>query len=296
MRRKYLVLIRAGKNSLHHEWLKTESEENRLWDLQISQYDDDPNVGEGADFPVSVDHGTKWDSILRFLKANPEVLEEYAYIMFPDDDVRTTCKDLNQLFETCEKHKLDLAQPSLHEDSYVCYPILINNSAFELRYTNFIECMVPVVDTTYLKSIVMDHLEGVRSGWGLDHVWALWMPDPFCKAAIIDSVSVVHTRPHATGAGGSIYAAFKDGTPPNEEGAAYVQKFKNVPDRMISYSGIDSQGRKRGEIATKLKTGINLIANYRDYREKGRAFRSGLGSILRILTAWGYKPKRVTPR
>lgn len=295
MVRDYLVFVRAGGKSLHHEWLQNAQSDDRLWDLQISQYDDDPRAGLGGDLPLSIDKGTKFDSIYRYLIANPSVMQDYKYILFIDDDIRTTYQDLNRLFEICNEYGLLVAQPSLHPDSYFCYASLLTCPWLKLRYTNFVECMVTAFRTDYLRERVLEHLASVKSGWGVDHVWSLWMEDPAYKAAIIDAVSVVHTRPHATGEKGSIYADLGEGLiTPKMEGEMFLKKFRDVPRRIVAYGGVDKSGKCIGPSKTRLLNGSYLLSTALQYRNKWVATRTGLGSLIRIATVAGYRPKQVT--
>lgn len=296
-KREYLVFVRAGKRSLHREWMTCDKPEDRLWDVQISQYDDDPDIGKGGDLPLSVDKGTKWDSIYRYLNAHPEVMQDYKYILFIDDDIRTNCEDLNRFFKICDEYELLVAQPSLHPDSYFCYAALLTCPWLKLRFTNFVECMAPAIRTDYLKQHVVDNLASVKSGWGVDHVWTLWMDDPAYKSAIVDAVSVVHTRPHATGEKGSVYADLGEGAiTPKMEGELYLKKFKDVPDRIVAYAAVNKAGKRIGPSQTRLLNGSYLLSSAYKYREKKVALKTGIGSLIRIATVAGYKPKQVTPQ
>jgi len=70
-----LVFARVGKGTLHRHWAPPDLS-NRNWDLQLSTYLDDNAAFTEGDFPLSVDRGTKWDSIFRFFLNSPELLDQ----------------------------------------------------------------------------------------------------------------------------------------------------------------------------------------------------------------------------
>ena len=200
-----LVFARVGKGSLHRRWA-LQSSQDRRWDLQLSTYlDDNASFVEG-DFPLSVDRGTKWDSIFRFFLNNPALLDQYEWVFFPDDDLVFETEDVARIFQLCRDYGLYIAQPALDGASYYCHPILLACPAFKLRFINFIEPMAPCIKASYLREL-LPYIEKHFTGWGIDHIWALLMVDPSFRAAVLDEVAVVHTRPFETGA---IYSAFKE--------------------------------------------------------------------------------------
>lgn len=286
--RPNLVFVRVGAKSLHRGWLEGPGERN--WDLQLSQYDDDPEIGRGGDLPLSVDKGTKWDSIYRYLAANPELFERYRYIAFMDDDLVFTKQDLNRYFDICAEHNLYLAQPSLHPDSHVCYAILHQCRFTKLRFTNFVECMAPAIRTDYLRSF-MPHMAQVISGWGMDRIWTCTMPNPAYKSAVIDEISMVHTRPHATGA---VYDAFSNQrVSPVDEMANLIASYDGVPKRMLAYGAIGRDGKRLSGAWTRGLNGASLLVNAFRYREPGRALKTGFAMVARAITQARYRPEPV---
>ena len=288
-KRRNLVFVRVGKNSLHRSWI----DENipRTWDLQLSQYDDDPDIGSGGDLPLSIDKGTKWDSVYRYLISNPDLFEHYEYMMFLDDDLKLTTRDFNRLFEICTEHNLLVAQPSLHLDSYCCHPILLQCPNMRLRYSNYVECMAPAIKSDYLQSI-LPHMSEIVTGWGVDHIWTVLMDDPPYKSAIVDEVSMVHTRPHTNS--GGVYDAFaKKSTSPQEELDHIMSSYEGLSHRMIAYGGVKDNGVKTGGALTRFTNGLHLVLNASRTKDRKRVTYSGLGMILRVLTAFGYQPAQI---
>ena len=283
--RRYLVFARVGAKSLHHEWLAGDGD--RLWDIQFSQYDDDPDIGNGGDLSLSVDKGTKWDSIYRYLTGHPELFDQYRYMMFMDDDLSISCDAINRVFQICEEHDLQVAQPALHPDSYFCYPILLQCPIMKLRYANFVECMAPAIRTDYLRTI-LPQMSDMQSGWGIDNLWTVLMAEPSFRSAIIDAVPVLHTRPHGTG---EVYDAFQNKqVDPKVELRERLDAYEGVPERMLVYGAITKGGRRLNGGISRLLNGAYLTVTTPRYKNKKRAIRSGLGMILRSVTEAGYRP------
>ncbi|QIG53198.1 DUF707 domain-containing protein [Altererythrobacter sp. BO-6] len=284
--RQNLVFVRVGSKSLHRRWLAGKGERN--WDLQLSQYDDDPEIGQGGDLPLSVDKGTKWDSVYRYLINNPEVLDRYRYIAFMDDDLLFTKEDLNRYFDICAENDLFIAQPALHSDSFFCYSILLHCPLTRLRYTNFVECMAAAIRTDYLRAF-MPHMSNVISGWGMDRIWTVTMPSPAFKSAIIDEISMVHTRPHATGA---VYDAFSDRElSPAQEMKGLISRYSGVPDKMLVYGAIGRDGRRLSGATTRALNGLSLLANCWRYRKPVLALKSGAAMLWRAIFLARYRPE-----
>ncbi len=284
-KRENLVFVRAGKSSLHRQWF--DADEYRNWDLQIITWEEDPSIAEGSDLPLSVDKGTKWDSIYRYLAANPQVMDDYRYIAFMDDDVLFEKGALNRYFDICKEEGLRVAQPSLHHDSYFCYSILLHCPHTKLRYSNFVECMAAAIHTDYLRSF-MPRMAKVQSGWGMDRIWTVTMPDPCYKSAIIDEIVMLHTRPHATGV---VYKAFADGgVTPKTEMDALINSYSDIPRKMLVYGAKGVHGDKLNASSAQLVNGRHLLANAWRYREPRRAAKTGAGMLLRAVTEAQYLP------
>ncbi len=135
-------------------------------------------------------------------------MEKYDYFWFPDDDIAANAADINRLIDLGRRHGLALFQPALDDQSYYSHLITLRHPSFAVRFTNFIEIMVPVLSRDLLK-LALPTIAEMRSGFGLDFVWpemaARMGPPGQPRVAIIDSVTVRHTRP----VGGGLHAFIK---------------------------------------------------------------------------------------
>lgn len=281
-----LVFARVGGLSLHRNWL-LEAKTTRNWDLQLSTYDENLSDLDGGDFPLSVDTGTKWDSVCRYLRANPELLDRYDYIMFPDDDLLFEPNGLSNLFEIMAQNDLDIGQPSLLPSSHISYPVTAHCPAFRLRYANYVEPMCPIIRTAYLRTL-LPVLDRWPTGWGQDDIWTMMMAKPAYRAAFIDASPILHTRPLYTGA---VYKTFeKLGMNPEGDLKEIRSSFRGLPLPKLIYGGITRNGRKVGRIEANIRNGLHLLRAASAMRKSQDVRRVGYGMLMRTVTQIGYRP------
>lgn len=194
---KNIIVICAGDTSLHYK--KKWFAKSRKYVLCVIYYGDD-NIIEN-DYKNSSDifiknKGPKWSLIRQFL-IKWKKWKTFNYIAFPDDDLDITVTKLNNLFKIGSKYKLNLYQPALIDNGplYVKHNILKENKTCKLRYTDFVEIMIPIFSQYALKKsykILTDR--NIKSAWGVDYI----IPTKILhkkNIAIIDSIPIKHTKP-----------------------------------------------------------------------------------------------------
>jgi hypothetical protein len=192
VKRQNLVIVRAGNSSLHPEWLK--GVDARNWDLVVNYFGDDPDLYKEDDVTRIDSKGPKWPALQELLQSNSEFLSDYDYIWLPDDDLFATKADINSLFDLVKNYKLEVAQPALSWDSYYSHITTLRNSMTKIRFTNYVEVMAPCFCSAMLRK-ALPLLNSNLSGWGLDYLWTQLAENPQSGIAIIDDVTVRHTRP-----------------------------------------------------------------------------------------------------
>jgi hypothetical protein len=242
--RRFLVLVRAGEKSLHRQWLEGAVE--RDWDLVVSWYGDTEYVPV-ADERVLLRKGGKWDIIHAHFTEDPGLLGKYTHFWLPDDDIATDAGAINALFAAMEAERLSLAQPGLSADSFFSHLHTLGSPSFRLRYTRLVEVMMPCL-TRALLLRVLPLFSLSSSGFGIDHVWARLDADNRGKAAIVDAVTMRHTRPVGKFLAGRLRAR---GIDPRAEGRRIDARFglrsaKDFP----CYGGVTVSGRRVGQRMT----------------------------------------------
>jgi hypothetical protein len=256
--KRFLLMVRAGDNSLHRSWLGGE----RNWDLIVSWFGNEPYVPV-ADERVIVQKGWKWDMIGKHLRDDPSLLRRYDYFHFPDDDIETTSEQINRLFELSAAHQLAVSQPALTPNSYFNFPHLLVCSSFLLRYTDYVECMAPCLSRAALEQI-HPYFAITASGFGLDNVWTRLAPDNERRAAVIDATIMRHTRPQGAELGPSLQAAGRNGF--DEARELYARFDSDWPGHTVRcYAGLARDGTVRRQFATAWHMFLDNLATIKHY-------------------------------
>ena len=190
--KKYCVISSVGKDSLHQNWIKGKGNEERNFDLHLIVYDFSYNkYYNDADF-LSNSKGYKFRLVYDYLNSHPEFLEKYEYFFLPDDDIMTDACQIEEIFHAMEKYKLEIAQPALKK-SFFSYPQTLCMSGCKLRYTDFVEMMVPCFSRRALKKVLRTFNANTQ-GWGTETHWPILINTNGRDMGIIDEVPVIHTR------------------------------------------------------------------------------------------------------
>jgi hypothetical protein len=214
--KRFLVIVRAGDRSLHPQWLNDPAAMN--WDLIVSYFGDDPHHFRTAHETRIDDKGTKWQG-LHALLTRSDVWRRYDYIWLPDDDLSADTATINALFRNVVDLRLSLAQPALSWESYFSHPVTIRHPSFHVRWTNFVEIMAPCFERSFLEASLPTFGETL-SGWGLDWLLPHRLGVETRRSAVIDAVTVTHTR--AVGTGSSYTRLAEAGIAAQDEGQALL--------------------------------------------------------------------------
>ncbi|SDA38207.1 DUF707 domain-containing protein [Mesorhizobium qingshengii] len=188
-----LVIVRAGRGSLHAGWVMGTGKAD--FDLLVAAYE--AGVPQGQNELSVFLPGRKIAGYHALFQCYPEILTKYDFIALIDDDIETDKNCINRLFEIGRKYNLDLFQPSLSSDSYFSYAAtLAGGKRYVLRYTNTVEMMCPVFSARCLRSALV--LFGLGYETGIDLLWTRLNDTPWLRYAIVDDVVVRHTRPIGT--------------------------------------------------------------------------------------------------
>jgi hypothetical protein len=186
-----LIISTVGDESLHHEWIKNDPN----FDLVLLYYGDNSEVVNeyAKQTPyVYAAKGEKYHLIKSLILLSPEFISNYIHIWIPDDDVSISTENINKLFNIANQYQLSISQPAM--EGYISHEITkpIPNSL--LRYTNFVEVLAPLFNKKTLFK-VYDTFNLNYSAWGYDYLWPHLLNYPQNKIAIIDDITMTHTKP-----------------------------------------------------------------------------------------------------
>ena len=193
---KNLVILCAGDNPAH---LFFEDINERNYELLVIYYGD--NEEQFKNKFKTFDHfssikGYKFNIIKKYYNENIKFFKEYKNIFIPDDDIYLKTKYINNLFEIFNKYKLILAQPSLI--GYYSHTITLHRFEYFLRYTNFVEIMMPCFSSDSFAKCISTFDSSII-GHGLDYLWPKILGYPDKKIAIIDEIVAMHSRKVGSG-------------------------------------------------------------------------------------------------
>lgn len=183
------VFIPTGDNSLHRQLLQGEAD----FDLHLLIYDKSYNKWRNDTAYIGADSGYKMDMTYRYLQRHTEYLEHYEYFFLMDDDIEMSTEEVNKLFRYMRKYHLRIAQPSLVM-SYYTYEHTLHNPTCILRYTNYVEMMMPCFSQEALKLVLPTFEKKVR--WmGIEWHWPVLIYTNKKDIAIIDDIKAIHGKP-----------------------------------------------------------------------------------------------------
>jgi hypothetical protein len=229
MSNKNLIISAVGDDSFHKEWINGNPE----FDLILKYYGNNNDIFSDytKDALMCVKQkGQKFPLIKAFINDNFELVSKYEYIWLPDDDISISTDNLNNIFTIAKEYNFCICQPSvISTDGKVSHDITRPRKGLKLRFTDFVEVMMPLFDIKTLLSLY-DDFSLSESGWGLDASWSHRLNYPINKIGIIDKISALHTKP-----AGSDYSRFKIN--PEDELHNILQKY-GIPFTMESYSSV----------------------------------------------------------
>lgn len=287
-----LVIVRAGANSLHRNWLNQDYSE-RNFDVVISYFNQQA-FDSHAQEPGVTTHfykGGKWDGIYNTIENLPELLDKYDYIWLPDDDIDCDGQTVTKLFELMQNHDIKVGQPSLTHDSYFTHFLFMCCPRFQLRFTNYIEVMVPCLHRETLKAILPEFRRSM-SGFGMDYIWCRLNGVGHSKAAIFDGIKVHHTRP----VGNVLISAMsKDGKHPKDEEKALCDRYGIAMGATpIAYAGLLRDGQviagTRSMAWEMVKGYLSKIQAFSESRKRNYGF----GRLIQLVRRQYTRPYDLT--
>lgn len=193
MSKNNCVIAAVGRNSLHRAWIDGPCD----FDLHLIVYDDSfEKYRDDTEFVCKL-NGFKLNLVHQYLSIHPELMRKYEYYFLPDDDIQMCPQDINDLFAAMRRYKLQIAQPALVM-SYRTWEHTLWDRFTRLRYTNFIEMMVSCFSQAALSRVFFTFAEN-STGWGTESHWARLIRTNHRDMAILDEVTVRHTRPIQSG-------------------------------------------------------------------------------------------------
>ena len=237
---KDLIIVRAGKSSLHHSWFNRDNSP-RSWELLVCPYEDIPPQPAGiSGLLVSdvIDAPAKWKGLKILLNEWPE-WHDYRYVLLADDDLFASQQTWSRFFDRCAQFGAKHAQPGLLENSYFSHSVTVRNTEFVARRVSYVEVMMPCFRTDILPEMLATFdLSESGEGWGIDFLWSkkLGYKDVF----VIDETPVLHTRSLRSHANPGLHRTLNDEM-------TKIMRDNQVPWLLKTFAGILPSGEEIAE-------------------------------------------------
>lgn len=143
------------------------------WDLAVIYTGNQTQFNCPNCVHVELNKGAKWLLVYGFTQSaawHTDYQHRYQTVYVPDDDILQTGGMINKIFDIHQRHNLLVSQPVLCSwlESHTASWDMVKKSTTVLRYTNFVEIMVPMFSMTVFNSTVIDtmsHAETGKSAW-----------------------------------------------------------------------------------------------------------------------------------
>ncbi|MGI4884328.1 MAG: hypothetical protein ACRYFR_05150 [Janthinobacterium lividum] len=264
---KNLIIAPCGNSStvFATDWLK--DAEAKEFDVCLLFYHaeiKEPSLYEGVEYFYHL-KDFKFRMIHNLLTAvAPNLLDEYEYFYFIDDDVALDTAAINRMFTMSKLFDTWVSQASLSQDSFCSWPILKNKASCVLRFMGQVEVMAPLFSRAALRQCLVSFNEN-KSSWGMDSVWPKILGYPTNKLAVFDDVVMVHTRPVG---GGELYAKIK--ADPNEEWDSIIKKYDAIKDNFVEHGRLEYVTTEHNPMVQKAYKSREQLGRLRQrIRDKG---------------------------
>ncbi len=246
--KRYLLVSRIGRKSLHNCWLGTP--DSRNFDVLLSAYDLNVPRLDSDEVHFEYRKGPKVEGYNRILQEHRELLRQYHYVGFFDEDLKASTDTLNTAFRVSEELNVKISQPSLTWNSHFTYAALLRQPGLSIRYINFIEMMCPIFRQDILWQVAPLFSLGVESG--IDLIWCNLVKDSPQDFAVLDCAPIRHTEP----VGGQKSAnGFVDGKDYEDDIHQILQTFNLPWLSCVPYAAMTASGKK-----IQSRTGLLLFA------------------------------------
>lgn len=264
---KNLIIAPCGNSStvFATDWLQ--NAEAKEFDTCLLFYHAEiknPTLYEGVEYFYHL-KDFKFKMIHNLLTAvAPNLLDEYEYFYFIDDDVTFNTAAINRMFAMSKLFDTWVSQASLSQDSFCSWPILKNKPSCVLRFVGQVEVMAPLFSRGALQQCLVSFNEN-KSSWGMDSVWPKILGYPTNKLAVFDDVVMVHTRPVG---GGELYSKIK--ADPNEEWDNIIKKYDAIKDNFVEYGRLEYVTTEHNPMVQKAYKSREQLGRLRQrIRDKG---------------------------
>ncbi len=139
------------------------------WDLAVIYSGNQTQFSCPDCVHVELNKGAKWLLVYSFTQSTAwqnEYQHRYQMVYVPDDDILQTTATVNRVFDIHAQYSLLISQPALCSwlESHTASWDMVKWPTTVLRYTNFVEIMVPLFSMAVFNSTVISTMSHAETG------------------------------------------------------------------------------------------------------------------------------------
>ena len=146
-----------------------DSFQNASWDIACIYTGSQPNFTCPACVHVERNQGAKWQLVYSFTQSTAwkdTYQHPYQTVNIPEEDIIQSAAIVEHAFDMHQRHNLKLSQPVLCswlESGSASWDI-VKSPTTVLRYTNFVEIMVPLISMDVFRDMVIPTIAFAETG------------------------------------------------------------------------------------------------------------------------------------
>lgn len=143
--------------------------------------------------------GTKFLALKDIVSRDPDILNQYKYLVCWDDDATIKNGSISQLIDLMEQYSLKIISPSHDNSAKISHSIMRTYPGDHIfRLTNFVEMTFPIFKIEFIIQYLNEY-DGSCCGYGNDWWYMNLIEDRGSKydVGICDSVIVTNPRNHS---------------------------------------------------------------------------------------------------
>lgn len=221
-----LVIVRAGRASLHPEW---RFDRARV-DLLVSAYHPAAPRSAGADWELG--GYNKFSHVADLVDSGRIDTQRYRWLFLVDDDIEIDWP-LERLADELADSGAAIAQPGLAWGSFHSFSSLLRNPLCRERRISLVEVMCPAFRSDHI-AWLLPAFRASRSTWGIDLIYSQEAQRRGLPLLVLDRLAVRHCKEISQGSGAWYAKLRADGVDAEAELAAIEARYGKAQPLVLS--------------------------------------------------------------
>lgn len=243
-----LVIVRAGRASLHPEW---RYDRDRV-DLLVSAYSADAPRAQASDWELG--GYNKFSHVADLIETGRVDTRQYRWLFLVDDDIEIRWP-LERLADELAACNADIAQPGLAWGSFHSFSSLLRNPLCRERRISLVEVMCPAFRSEHIDWL-LPAFRASRSTWGIDLIYSKQAQQRGLRLMVLDRLAVRHCKEINLGQGAWYAKLRADGVDAQTELNAIEAQYGRAMPRTLACEPLLPGGRWLAQALERIKPGL----------------------------------------